>query len=667
MSDIVVKLEYMNDIRISLLNSITINELYAAFQKKFNLKDMRLRPRFLLKYLDLDGDWITLTEDSDIHIALQQLKQTTMRLKLVDSYQTANSSTNEEWDLRPLFSQLLHSPSIQTSISKMVENILLTSNQVVEVRTKPDTVKMPLNYKATISDHEPLPVLDDEIWNYSEFLVDSSIMSDPLQVSTNFVQDMWNVSPSVFQDQRQSFLDCLSLINTLQKSIDALCLTHSRSSTSVKSDSQDTPIEIIMKSFNKLIIESDKHTNATHQTVNENIVSLMKTQFDLFNKELTQIEKEFKQNETKLKDVHKEHISTQICLQEVYSHPENFKQLQDYDEFLIFTKDQCQKSYVNFQNISSLYYEKKIELLKKMEKIILSQSILVSEKYDEFITLLKTTLQQQIQQYENNELNKRDGSEEEKLLALSFASKQSSVDYTKPELNFPTVKREKIFDTELDTIMSNQGYDIDVPFVVLALVDTLKSLKDIENPDLFSEVPKETILTTYLLLFEQGTFIYQSSDPMYVFSTLFIDFFKRLPHPLVPKGIEKSMLSVDDSFAFVKNVTFSKNHKNTLLFLIQYLSYLHQGLIISSHQLAEIFGPLLFGDTTGNQWLIKAIENFNEEIMEVHPLKLTCDKYPERNGLKSVDDSLLHYINPTIMLEDGIGYSKKVCKEKDSA
>ncbi|KAL7720539.1 PB1 domain-containing protein [Entamoeba marina] len=163
MSDIVVKLEYMNDIRISLLNSITINELYAAFQKKFNLKDMRLRPRFLLKYLDLDGDWITLTEDSDIHIALQQLKQTTMRLKLVDSYQTANSSTNEEWDLRPLFSQLLHSPSIQTSISKMVENILLTSNQVVEVRTKPDTVKMPLNYKATISDHEPLPVLDDEI------------------------------------------------------------------------------------------------------------------------------------------------------------------------------------------------------------------------------------------------------------------------------------------------------------------------------------------------------------------------------------------------------------------------------------------------------------------------------------------------------------------------
>ncbi|EDR28272.1 hypothetical protein EDI_079330 [Entamoeba dispar SAW760] len=94
---------------------------------------------------------------------MKQMKNITLRLKLVDSYQTATSSVNEEWDLRPLFSQLINSPSIQNSISKMVENILQTSDQVVEVRTKPELVKMPSNYNTSQNEIENLPVLDDEV------------------------------------------------------------------------------------------------------------------------------------------------------------------------------------------------------------------------------------------------------------------------------------------------------------------------------------------------------------------------------------------------------------------------------------------------------------------------------------------------------------------------
>lgn len=43
----------------------------------------------------------------------------------------------------------------------MVENILTTSNQVVEVRTKPDSVKMPSNYTTTVT-NESLPTLNDD-------------------------------------------------------------------------------------------------------------------------------------------------------------------------------------------------------------------------------------------------------------------------------------------------------------------------------------------------------------------------------------------------------------------------------------------------------------------------------------------------------------------------
>ncbi|EDS89825.1 PB1 domain containing protein [Entamoeba histolytica HM-1:IMSS-B] len=161
------KLEYMNDIRIVELQNLTIVSLYDAFTKKFNLKDVRLRPRYLMKFLDTDGDWVTLTDDTDILLAMKQMKNITLRLKLVDSYQTATSSMNEEWDLRPLFSQLINSPSIQNSISKMVENILQTSNQVVEVRTKPEVVKMPSNYNTSQNEMENLPVLDDDGLFYS--------------------------------------------------------------------------------------------------------------------------------------------------------------------------------------------------------------------------------------------------------------------------------------------------------------------------------------------------------------------------------------------------------------------------------------------------------------------------------------------------------------------
>lgn len=157
------KLDYMNEIRIVELQNLTINELYGAFQTKFNLKEMRLRPRFLLKFLDCDGDWITLTDDNDILLALRQMKGTTLRLKLVDSYQMSKSANNEEWDLRPLFSQLLNSPAIQNSINKMVENILQSSNQMVEVRTNPNEVKMPTNFTAPINETDMLPSLDDDI------------------------------------------------------------------------------------------------------------------------------------------------------------------------------------------------------------------------------------------------------------------------------------------------------------------------------------------------------------------------------------------------------------------------------------------------------------------------------------------------------------------------
>ena len=157
------KLEYMNEIRIVELQNLTINDLYSAFQMKFNLKEMRLRPRFLLKFLDMDGDWITLVDDNDIMLALRQMKGSALRLKLVDSYQMTNSVNNEEWDLRPLFSQLLNSPAVQNSISKMVENILQSSNQMVEVRTHPNDVKMPSNYSAPTAETDMLPSLDDDI------------------------------------------------------------------------------------------------------------------------------------------------------------------------------------------------------------------------------------------------------------------------------------------------------------------------------------------------------------------------------------------------------------------------------------------------------------------------------------------------------------------------
>ena len=116
-----VKLDYLNEIRITQIKEQTLNALYEAFTEKFNLKEMRLRPRFLLKYLDLDGDWVTLSEDSDVVIAFNQMKNVTLRLKLVDSYQNAGSSNNEEWDLRPLFAQLINSPAVQLSITKVCE------------------------------------------------------------------------------------------------------------------------------------------------------------------------------------------------------------------------------------------------------------------------------------------------------------------------------------------------------------------------------------------------------------------------------------------------------------------------------------------------------------------------------------------------------------------
>ncbi|ELP94399.1 hypothetical protein EIN_046420 [Entamoeba invadens IP1] len=157
---VLFKLEYMNDIRVVDLSTLDLNSLYTAFQNKFNLTNMRLRPRFLLKYLDAEGDWVTLCDDDDLVLALKQANKYTLRLKLVDSYQTANSSSNEEWDLRPIFAQLMNTPSIQNNISKMVENILLTTNQVVEVRTKPGEVKMPDNFTAHIT--ETLPALGDD-------------------------------------------------------------------------------------------------------------------------------------------------------------------------------------------------------------------------------------------------------------------------------------------------------------------------------------------------------------------------------------------------------------------------------------------------------------------------------------------------------------------------
>ena len=51
-----VKLEYLNDIRIAEIARLTVDDLYAAFQAKFKPKE-RLSPRFLLKCLDADGDW----------------------------------------------------------------------------------------------------------------------------------------------------------------------------------------------------------------------------------------------------------------------------------------------------------------------------------------------------------------------------------------------------------------------------------------------------------------------------------------------------------------------------------------------------------------------------------------------------------------------------------
>lgn len=83
----VFKLEYMNDIRIVSVQTPTVASLYDAFQKKFNLKDMRLRPRFLLKFLDMDGDWVTIADDEDISLCLERMKGSTMRVRMVGLFQ----------------------------------------------------------------------------------------------------------------------------------------------------------------------------------------------------------------------------------------------------------------------------------------------------------------------------------------------------------------------------------------------------------------------------------------------------------------------------------------------------------------------------------------------------------------------------------------------------
>jgi len=195
---LIIKVQLGDDIRKMMIHNedLTLNELVLMIERIFAGK-ISNSDELIIKYLDDDGDKITLLNDSDLTVALHFHKLLRLFVFVNGKEQTDNSNQEKDFIDAKIFRNELQ--DIRNSVQTILDRLQLTTNETPTKPTTPPTVPSATVVSNTTREFDPYKNTYQQQRSATPDSIRSNSNKNEQQTAPDKQQDTNRISPSTFQ------------------------------------------------------------------------------------------------------------------------------------------------------------------------------------------------------------------------------------------------------------------------------------------------------------------------------------------------------------------------------------------------------------------------------------------------------------------------------------
>ncbi|KAL7719083.1 hypothetical protein QTN25_003462 [Entamoeba marina] len=438
-------------------------------------------------------------------------------------------------------------------------------------------------------------------------------------VDYDFSKDLLNNIDDILKFEQQNLDHCLMFSETINN----ISLQHSdrvEKLHKILNDesylSKESPVYVFQESLYYILKQVADGSDSLSFTINSKINNQILSRIDCFKNKLREIQTLHENNELFITKVHHDYATTYQCYHN-FQKNKTFKGNQKLFSDYLYGEMQAAKTV--YDSEYPYYSQTKNRVLAELQQFIhdkVNFFNLVTNQLIDILTKSYDIISKIIHSQEHIYYN---GFDEEAKLVKKFSDQPEIPIFFRLDLK---KQRQQLFGISIQELVSSQELTtpLDIPLILLIIVDTLRSLKDYTDPTLFQTPGNATLASCYRILFEQGDFVFKKDVSLHVLASILLYFLVNIPDHLIPIDKHKAAHTAN-----IANLQKAKEDPD-------YLEY--SQALMGRENVEE-----------NTLWLENVIDACPPGLSD--NFKLRCDKYPNRVGLEMVDSDPLDLIFPT--------------------